>query len=327
MPKAKANIKEVDAVPYEVPALVLTPEKPMAVTGNFEVVEKTLEKWAAKVSKMELTEDNLSEVQQIKRAAVALRNQLDAKVDATKKLFFNDPKKIFEARTKALYDYIAKVEDKTDEILDKLEQERIDGINEILNHYKAKFQEQYKLDEEKFLSRIEYKKNYYNKGMEEKARKDDLEQQFIDLAKEQKAYDANVRLISASCKNDPRLNVKRYISDLDTSDVASVVEAIEEEKKRLREIDNQETTTETASTSVECDVVDAKDISTEETEKIILGVPNTISFLSDFPTRTKSMKIEITYPCDLGDSLKKLFESLKQHNIKIKPIKSVEVAF
>lgn len=311
--------KEVDAVPYEVPALVVTPEKPAVLSGNFDAVEKTLKKWVVKVSKMTLTEDNLDEVQSIKKAAVALRNQLDAKVEATKKLFFNDPKKIFEARMKSLYGFIAKVEEKTDEVLEKLEQERRDSINEVLDHYKAKFQEKYQLDGEMFLSRIEYKKNYYNKGMDEKARKDDLEQQFKDLEKEQNAFSANLRLIKTACKDEPRLNHVRYIRDLSTTDVASIIEEIEAEKKRLHDLDNQETTT-TTSSSVECEVVN------EKPKKVVLGIPADIKFASDFPGRTKTMKIQITYPCDLGDSLTALFEELRQHGIKIKPIKE-EVTF
>ena len=57
-----------------------------------------------------------------------------------------------------------------------------------------------------------------------------------------------------------------------------------------------------------------------------MGVPSTINFATDFPGRTKSMKIEITYPCDLGDALKELFAGLKPFGIKIKPVKE-EVTF
>jgi hypothetical protein len=49
--KEKEMFKEKQDA-YEVPALVITPEKPIAVTGNFEDVEKTLTRWAAKVGKM-----------------------------------------------------------------------------------------------------------------------------------------------------------------------------------------------------------------------------------------------------------------------------------
>jgi len=312
---------------YDVPALVLTPEKPTLVTGNFEDVEKTLKKWSVTVSKMTLTEDNLDEVQAIKKAAVAVRNQLDAKVKAAKKLLFNDPKSIFEARMEALFTLIASVETKANEVLDKVEDERKGCVNEVLDHYKTEFQKHYKLDDE-YLGRIEYKKNYYNKGMDEKSRKDDLEQQFKDQKKAQGAYDANVRLINATCKDEPRLAVDRYIRDLAVSDVATIIEEIEVEKLRLAKIDSPQTTTTTA-TAADAEVVgedEAQSIS-DETKKLVLGVPSSISWLTDFPGRKTSMKIEISYPCDLGESLKELFEGLKPYGIKIKQIKQKEVVF
>jgi hypothetical protein len=150
--------------------LVITSKKPAPVEGNFEDIEKMLTKWSAKVSKMSFTEDNLDEVQAIKKAAVAMRNQVDTRVEAAKKFLFNDPKKIFEARMKTLFTLIASVETKVDEVLVKIEDERRDCINEVLDNYKTKFQGIYKLTEE-YLGRIEYKKNYYNKGIEEKPEK------------------------------------------------------------------------------------------------------------------------------------------------------------
>ena len=320
MAKAKEKVTK-----YDVPALVITPDKPTLAEGNFTDVENELKKWSLAVSKMALTEDNLDEVQLIKKAAVAVRNQIKAKVEAAKKLLFNDPKSIFEARMEALFKLVATVETKADEVLVKIEDERKDGINEVLDDYKAKFQETYKLADE-YLELIEYKKNYYNKGMDEKSRKDDLEQQFKDQKKAQDAYAANVRLITVSCKGEPRLNVDRYIRDLAVSDVATIVEEIQKEKDRLKELDNPQQTTSTT-TAIEVDAEVVETATSEETKKLVLGVPSTISWLSDFPGRKTSMKIEISYPCDLGDSLKELFEGLKPHGIKIKRIKQEEVAF
>jgi hypothetical protein len=223
---------------------------------------------------------------------------------------------------KPLFTSVAKVETAADKVLNKLEEQRIADINEVLNHYKAKFQEQYKLDGEKYLPRIEYRKNYYNKGMDEKTRKDDLEQQFKGLKKEQDVYSAAIRLIKAACADEPRLNVVRYIRDLETINVASVVEEINTEKNRLRQLDQTETTTATGE-AVEVDVTEAaKD---EEPAKVVIGIPAELNFNSDFQGRNRTMKIEITYPCDLGDALTDLFASLKQHGIKIRQLKEETV--
>jgi hypothetical protein len=317
--------KKKDTEVYDVPALVITPDKAPAVTGNYAAIEAVLEKWSAKVSSMKLTEDNLDEVLSIKKAAVAVRNQIDAKVDAAKKALFNDPKKIFEARMKSLYSLVANVEGAADEVLGKLEQERVAGINEVIDHYVEKFQSQYNLDEE-HLARIERKKSYYNKTVEEKIRKDDLEQQFKDLKKDQDAYAANIRLIKATCKDEPRLNVQHWIDQLRYDDVATITEAIIAEKQRLRELDRQELestqTTSSAVVDVGCEVVGEA-----ESAPIKLGVPCHIDFDSDFKGRTKAMKIELVYPCDLGDALTQLFAELKQYGIKVRPVKEKEAVF
>jgi C4-type Zn-finger protein len=91
-----AKKKETEAQVYDVPALVIAPEKAPAITGNYTAIETVLEKWSAKVLAMTLTEDNLDEVLSIKKAAVAVRNQIDTKVDAAKKALFNDPKRFLK---------------------------------------------------------------------------------------------------------------------------------------------------------------------------------------------------------------------------------------
>jgi hypothetical protein len=318
-----AKAKKDDAEVYDVPALVITPDKAPVVSGNYEAIEAVLEKWSKKVSSMKLTEDNLDEVSSIKRAAVAVRNQLDAKIDAAKKLLFNDPKKIFEARMKALYALVAGVEGAADKVLDKLEEERVSGVNEVIDHYIGKFQAQYNLDEER-LARIERKKAYYNKTAEEKARKDDIEQQFKDLKKDQDAYAADVRLIKAACKDEPRLNVQHWIDQLRYDGAAVVIEAVAAEKERLNGLDAQAGNSRTASSAVEDAEFEVIGEGEAEGGPVKLGVPSRINFNSDFKGRTKSMKIELVYPCDLGDALTELFVELKQYGIKVRPVKARE---
>jgi hypothetical protein len=298
-----------EAVVYDVPALVVTPNVSTAITGNYGVIEKALQQWRDRVSKMKLSENNLEEVSKIKKAAVAVRNNLDRVATATKKALFNDPKAIFEARMKGLYSLIADVEGSADNVLGKLEQQRIDEINEVLNHYKDELQKQYKLDN---LELIEYKKEYYNKTVPkgyssmDKYWKDSLKERFEALKKAQDVHNANVRLVTETCKDEPRLNVGHWLDRLSSWDVAAVIENIKIEKKRLQELDNP---------SVETEVVEAEVV---ETKKVVLGIPPTINFKSDFPGRLLVKKVEITYPCDLGDALTELFKSLRVYGIKVK---------
>jgi hypothetical protein len=72
---------------------------------------------------------------------------------------------------------------------------------------------------------------------------------------------------------------------------------------------------------------DGEGTNVEDAKKVVLGIPSTINFNSDFPGRNKTIRIEITYPCDLGDALKELFSGLKPFGIKIKEVKEKEVVF
>jgi hypothetical protein len=320
MAKAKEEITNV-------PALIVTPEQAPVVSGNFEQIETYLQKWRKQVSKMEITEDNMEQVRLIKKEAVAYRNSLTKIQNDIKKTYFNDPKAVFEARMGQLLGVVGEVEKAADQVLEIEEKERVAGINEVIDHYVEKFQAQYNLDEE-HLTRIERKKSYYNKTAEEKARKDDIEQQFKYLKQDQDAYAANIRLIKATCKEEPRLNVQHWINQLRYDDVATIAEAIIAEKQRLRELDQQESgSTQTASSTVADADYEVVGEGEAESAPVKLGIPCHIDFNSDFKDRTKTMKIELVYPCDLGDALTQLFAELKQYGIKIRPVKETEHTF
>jgi hypothetical protein len=319
-----AKAKKAEAT--GVPALVVTPEHAPAVSGNFEKIESYLQKWRKQVSKMEITESNMEQVRLIKKEASAYRSSLTKIQNDIKKTYFNDPKAAFEARMGRLLGVVGEVEKAADQVLEIEENERVAGINEVIDCYIEKFKTQYSLDEER-LARIERKKSYYNKTADEKARKDDIEQQFKDLKKEQDAYIASIRLIKGACEDEPRLNVRHWIDRLRHDDVATVSEAIAAEKQRLCELDKQKSTR-TMSSAVEdadYEVVGETDTKTK-TGKIVIGVPCHIDFNSDFKSRTKTVKVEIVYPCDLGDALTQLFAELKKHGIKVQRIKE-EAAF
>jgi uncharacterized coiled-coil DUF342 family protein len=316
MAKAKAEITSV-------PALVVTPEKAPVVSGNFTQIETYLQKWQKQVSKMEITEDNMEQVRLIKKEAVAYRNSLTRIQNDIKKTYFNDPKAVFEARMGQLLGVIVEVERAADQVLETEEKARVAGINEVIDHYIEQFQTRYSLDDE-HLARIERKKSYYNKTAEEKARKDAIEQQFKDLKKDQDAYAANIRLITATCKEEPRLNVQHWIDQLRHNDVATVTEAIITEKQRLLDFDKQEQetgSTHTASSAAEDADYEAVGEGNTQTGKVVIGVPCHIDFKSDFKGRTRSLKIELVYPCDLGDALTQLFDELRQYGIKVRPVK------
>jgi hypothetical protein len=330
-----------------VPALVVTPERAPVVSGNFEQIETYLQKWRTRISRMAMTESNMEQVRLIKKEAGAYRNSLTRIQTEIKKTYFNEPKSVFESKMGRLLGIVGEVETAADRVLVVEENERVAGINEIIDHYVEKFQEKYGLDEER-LARIERRKSYYNKTAEEKARKDDLEQQFKDLKKEQDACAANIRLIEATCKDEPRLNTQLWIDQLQYTDVANIIESIALEKQRFRELDSRETAEGRegkpeadagfAETGVgfgfsddgveDADIADEEDGGVDpETGTVKIGVPCHIDFGSDFIDRTKTMKVELVYPCDLGDALTQLFAELRQYGIKVRPVKKAEDVF
>ena len=306
-----------------IPALVVTPAQAPAVGGNFEDIKKYLAGWKKKVLAMEMSESNMEEVRTIKKEAVMYRGSLAEIQSSTKKLYFNDPKAVFDAKMGELLAVVADVEKAANGVLAVEEQERIDGINRVLNYYIEEFQKTYQLDDQHY-AHLELRKDYYNKTVPkgypsmDKYWKEQIEAQFKELQKSQKAHAANLRLIDNACKGDPRLNVTRYQHDLDARDVASVLEDIEAEKQRLRDLDIVAMLP-TAASSTNIGAPEHEEFFPDDKhEKITLGVPPTIDFDTDFPGRTKSMRVEITYPCDLGDALTELFEGLKEKGIRVK---------
>jgi hypothetical protein len=303
-----------------VPALVVTPEKAPVVSGNFEQIETYLQTWRAQIASIEMTEENMAQVRLIKKESVAYRSSLTKIQNDIKKTYFNDPKAVFERKMGNLLTIVSDVEKAADEVLAIEERERVDSINQVIDHYIEKFQKQYSLDEE-HVARIERKKSYYNKTAEEKERKDDIEQQFKDLKKDQEARVASIRLIKTTCAEEPRLNVQHWIDKLQYEDVATITEAIVAEKQRLRELDKQETEPPALP-----DILSEATNADKPAEKIVIGIPSHLNFASDFRNRTKSLRIEIIYPCDLGEELSKLFTELKQYGIKVRQLKEEVVA-
>jgi hypothetical protein len=322
--KLKKENETVDVTGItDVPALIITPAKAPALTGNFDQVDSFLTLCEEQVSAIQFTDDNMDQVSLVKRSMAALRNRLDEAVKDTKKRLFNDPKTLFDTRMKPFFTRIGVIEGKADTVLDTLEGRRRDGLNKVFDIYKGGFQEKYKL-EPKFLEKIEYKEKYYNKTAVEKDSKNDLEQQFITMKKEQDARAASLRLIRTMCKDEPRLNTQHWIDQLAFKDIATVTEEITAEKERLAGFDR-------GGAVKDSDGDESSDAAYEFTDvpaaTTILGITSGIDFSSDFPARTKIRTFDMEYPCDLGDAIKELFMQLRPYGIKVRTHKEPEVVF
>jgi hypothetical protein len=301
---------------------------PAAQGGKFDFVAQKnfLEQRLAYVLSLELTAANIERVRTLKKGIVGWRTQFTKETDSYMKATFTAPKDVFKAARDEVLAEIASMEGKADEVLSKEEEDRVSGITAVLDIYKQTFQAKYQLSDER-LSRIEYKKPYYNKGADEKDRKDDLEAQFIGQQKEQKAREANIRLITTMCKEDDRLNAQLYVDLLGSTDVASITEKIVAEKERLAALDNPADDEEPEDEDSTDEADDEAATGDPGTGTIVLGVTDGLSFETDFPGRNKSMCLELTYPCDLGDALTELFSRLRSYGVKTKPLPQPAAVF
>ena len=315
MAKAKQAAPESTALTV-MPKFVAKEAKSYEVEANYDEVEVYLKGTLAKYKDVAFSPENMDEVTKVKGEMVGLRTSLASILEAEKKKRFNAPKAIFQAKMDSLIAIVSKVESEVQKVLDAKDQERIDELNEILDSYKEQYQTIYSL-EDQFLARVEYKKNYYNVTQKEKDSRDDLKMQFETLKKEQTARNGSIKLIQKALADTPVINEQAQIDKLDAGDdVASILEWIEEEKDRLVQLEKP------ASPSVSIGVADGP---AAQAIRSISGVASKIDLSTDFPGKTKTAYVAITYPFDGGAELTKLFKELKESGVIVRHLQPEEL--
>jgi hypothetical protein len=319
---AKAKEKEQAALP----PLVITPEKGMPVDGNFPQILEYLKRRAKEVAKMNLSEDNLEQAKLVKKEAGAYRKAVEERVKTTIALLFDGPKDVLKSKAQELYNAIGLLESSAEKVIGEVEENRVADLNRAYELYKEEFQALYALSD-KSLAAIEFPKWYYNKtppGNEKKA-KDDLEQQFKDRKRAQDDHEASVGMIRSMCADEPRLNVQGWLDRFEiTSSMALVAQEIVAEKERLAELDRPVAEPE----DEEADEVEAAGFApvAARAPTLRIGVPESIvSFQTDFPGRTLKKRIELEYPCDMGDQITELFKELRRSGVVARVLKEEAV--
>lgn len=321
------------------PALIIKPVKvPALPEGNYDEVEKYLTGVAAKYKDLVFDESSIAQAKAIKSELVTLRTSLKSITDTVKKERFNGPKDVFQTKMDSLAAIVGKVEKQIDEALAAEDQKRIDEINEALDAYKGKLQEEFNLPPE-YMSKIEYRKNYYNVTQKEKDTRDDLREQFEDQLARHKERKAAVRLIRDTIGGDLVINLQEQIDKLDRGmGLAAVIEWIKGEKERLESLrnpkpaeeedeDEDDEVEEEVEEEVEDDdddaevgVVESGDAVAEARSRILAGA-RARDWKTDFAGKTKTIKFSIEYPVDLGPVLKELFIDLERYGIITKAVK------
>jgi len=304
----------------EVTDLVITSEKPAKVKSNVEQMRLYLEFVTNKYSKMQFTTANLPEVTKTKAAMRSLRVAVEKSEKEVKNVFFDAPKKAFIADVAPLYSLIANIENKCDDVLEQEDQKRIDGINKAIDAYIEEFTAEDSLGQ-LYMDKFERKKMYYNKTQDETDTRNDIQAQIIALQKMQKAYEKSKAAIQKACAKNKLINELTYIKMLnDDEDLATILEAIEEELERLENVKQvQQSNAETSATQGQEYAVQYTEDDTDYTE-----AAEGVDFTSDLPERTKTVLVEITYPADASKALSELFAMLWTKGIKSKIVSGGE---
>jgi len=310
------------------PALALEPyidpkDKSFALRGNFDKVKAALEARRAEIAKMKLTAKDLDTVMKYKKEAQGYRTMIAALEKDYKSRYFNAPKDVFAGTIAGLQAIVADIEARADKVLDAEEEKRVKALTQVLDIYKDDLQVRYQLSEGG-LATIEYKSTYFNKTAKEAVTKADLEEQFKQTKQRETARASGERMIRSLCKDNPLLDVDRYVKLLDDDELANIVDMIEAEKKRLAEAKNAvpaEVTAEVIEDDEPGSEIDGS-ASSSAPQALVLGVKGTMTDMlsggSDFPGKTKTMTLEVTYPIDFGPALTEIFKELSAYGIKTK---------
>jgi hypothetical protein len=318
----------------EAPALVVTPSQAPVISGNFEQIKEFLQQWKKQVSSIELTEDNLEEVRLIKAEAVRYRNSLEAIGKEVKSNYFNNPKKVFDAKMDTLLSVVADVERAADEVLAKEEEERIRRVNLAIDDLVQKLESKYSLGQET-LSRVVIDKRFYNKttpagfSSMDAFWKEGIETQFKALKKEAEERESAITLVKRACAKDKRLNEEHFLSLVGVKTVVDILDLAQCETERLDRVEKQEKVVpvepDPCASAGENAYSNVKTETQVEAQEVVhIGIPANIDLRTDFPGKNKTLRVDITYPIDLGDSLTSIFAELSKHGIKVKKVKTKE---
>lgn len=309
----------------------------LEVKGNYEEVEEYLKSIVAKYEKESFTIDNIETVRAIKSEMVSYRTSLTKIERDVKAERFNEPKKAFQEKMRPLYELVDAIESKADETISVIENERIDNVTSVLDVYKAQVAKELNLPEE-YSERIEYKKQYYNKGAKDSDTLADMKEQAKALSNEYTMRSNSEMLIKTAIGKYEQISTVDQISKLDVGiPLQDILEFIENEKKRIDNINTPKSELDDIVSNIDSDTVN----NDADTDCILVGNPiksiqdigfkadnivNQIDFSSDFirdngEALTKKKRIEIEYPVDCGNELSRLFTLLEEFHITVKGIK------
>lgn len=283
------DLNEVSTEFSEV-AIYAEKKQDIIIEHNLNVVAGKVQALKNKYGSLVVTDGNYALCESVKRLIVSLRTATEAKRKETLKANFDVEKEALNASFNTILNDIASFEEHFDKQFGVYEDEKKAALTEALNDYKAEVQERYNL-REKFLNKVELKKQYFNKTQKETASRDDIVVQFDEQKQAQEEEDAAIKLITDEAGGDARINTKFFIEQLEYRSLSVILSDLKNETARLASLD-----------------------AGNPQETVVVGVPLTDAtkkLIAGRKSKQKKVTVVLTYPETASGYVKETMESMK----------------
>ena len=269
------------------------PKTPLVFDHNFDEAKKLLKKKLTKYKGLQVTDANFEHCKFVQKQCVTTRTLLESKRKDCIKAFIDLPKDMLQAQFKELQALVAEVEDNIAKQMDVYEQERIRDVRTAIQGYVDEFQDKYKLLP-RFLDTVELKKQYFNKTAKEAETIADIESQFKDAQREQQRFESDCAMIRSTVGNNKLFNADKLIEQLEYKTASQIVMEINEEKDRINGVAKE----------IEDSGVTPVLGTNNDTLLSAIGADD----FGEFSGVTKTMKVKIVYPEELGKTIQDFFK-------------------
>jgi len=228
-------MKELNSVEVQILPPVVVDGR-VKIDTNFQELQKQLENSIGHYQSMELTDDNIIEVELAKKKLRELRILVDNRQKEYFGLYINPSVEELKTKIKSLQSYIQKVEGHVDSLIEKHDQERINRLNYMYRQYNQEACEQYGVQVDVPLGKEFYLKGAAKKQAELRARIFEA----VRLYKEQQEAKARDKQLVLSQATTLGLPPESYVSMLDFRSVTDVlflmqIHREEQDKRKVEE--------------------------------------------------------------------------------------------
>jgi hypothetical protein len=301
VPEKGSRTKDV-AVRFEISSPALDKKGNIVVQTNFSSLQKMLAAKLDKYKSLKLTDDNIAQVEFVKKECRDLRVSITKDCDAYLAEKLNLPVNMLKMQKKAAVDYVTSVETNMDSLLEQYDQTRIDALNATYELYRKQACKEYSMPD---TTVVAYDKTFYLKGAgrNQKELRDKI---FLMVRMQHDAcvkHDNDVKCITQACGEE--VDAEPYISQLAFRDVSAVLVQITAAKERLSAAAEEAVAEDGA----------APDESMDENTDGSIDVPdgeadNTGYAPVENPARKKvfvTKTCELTYEYSFGETLTRFF--------------------